>query len=197
MENSLFNQLSIEEKICFKIQNGDDTFIDDIQNEYACGPYGYKKVITNILGNSLDADECEVDVLSALWERFNKNHQPPENIRGYVRATARNMAIKRYNENKKKGYDSIPDNTPSRFDLENVFMTRELANEIGRFIRDIPNPLDRKMLVYRWRDKRSIKEISTITGVNYNTVTTKINRYKGKIAVHLIKRGFFNEDNFR
>lgn len=197
MENSLFEQLSVEEKICFKIQNRDETFIDDIENEYAYGPDGFKKVIKSILGDSQDAEECTVDVISALWEHFKKNPQPPRNIQGYVKRTARNMAYKRYNDNKKNISCPIPDYTISDFNLESVVMTKELADEIGWFIYDIPYRLDRKILLYKWFEKMSTKEIASIVGVNYNTVNTKINRYKIKIAKHLFERGFINEDNFR
>ena len=197
MENSLFKQLSIEEKICFKIQNGDETFVDDIKNEYACGPDGYEVVIKNILWDPHDADECAGDVLSALWEHFKKNPQPPGDIRSYVKKAARNMAYKRYNDNKKKDIYQIPEPTPSDFDLESIVMTKELADEIGKYIHNIPDRLDRKILIYKWYVKMSTKEIAGIVGVNYNTVNTKINRYKKKIAEHLIERGFINENNFR
>lgn len=187
-------QSSIDEEICFKIQNGDEAFINDIQRAYAYGYGGYKKIIGDILRNPSDAEECENDMLKALWAHFVKDPTPPKNLRSYVRVVAANMARTRYKQNKNKKIDQTElddgDDIPSKINVENIVMTKELANEIGIFIRDIQDPVDRKILIYRWFKEKSIQEIATITGINYNTVNTKINRYRRKMAAYLIERGF-------
>lgn len=153
-------------------------------------------VIRSVLENESDCEECENDVLLALWERI-----PPEKPRcfkAYMTGLARAIAINRYHAKARKKragseyavsleelYECFgsPDGTEE--EVENNL----LRDAIDRFV----SSLDRKrryVFVSRFCLSVPIAQIAKELGVSESTVFNDLRFIKKQLKEQLKKEGF-------
>ena len=63
----------------------------------------YRSILNGVLANAEDSEECENDLLIAVWNSIPPNS--PEYLSAYICKIARNVAINRYKKDKRKKRD--------------------------------------------------------------------------------------------
>ena len=187
-----------EEKIILKIRSGDETAITDIKNRYGIM---YINLMTKILQDKDEVSECENDFLLAIWNKIRavEMHELPKNFSGYIWKTARNKAIDRYksNKNRKKfitesiNQDDIDYRDPHN--IEDETLARIILQSIAHYVKNELSDEEYRLFTMRFVRCMDIDSIVKFTGLNINTVVSKLSRLKIKIKRHLIAEGYLNE----
>ena len=187
-----------EEKIILKIRSGDETAITDIKNRYGIM---YINLMTKILQDKDEVSECENDFLLAIWNKIRaaEMHELPQNFSRYIWTTARNKAIDRYrlNKNRKKfitesiNQDDIDYKDPHN--IEDEILARRILQSIAHYVKNELSDEEYRLFTMRFVRCMDIDSIVKFTGLNKNTVLSKLSRLKIKIKRHLIAEEYLNE----
>ena len=149
-------------------------------------------VIANQLGGFCDimtVEELSSDVFLSLWQ--NCNRISTINLKGWLGSTARNKA-KNYIRSKHIVYEELSEDTlicseDCLFDkLEQEEQNKLLHSEIQKL-----DESERNILIRYYYYNQSTKQISVETGINYETVKSKLNRSRKKLKDVFDKGGYF------
>ena len=151
-------------------------------------------VLSNILPNKEDREECVNDVLLALWNSIPP--QKPHNLRAYIGTASRNHAINRSsgaNAWKRGGNIRIvgEEFLDTLDDGSNLAEEFEL-NRAGKILNEVIGSLkkeDRKIFTMRFWLGLSYPEIAKQTGFGESRVKMSVSRTKKKLAERLKKEG--------
>ena len=153
-----------------------------------------KQIITNILGNDEDAQECLNDAYYAMWKAIPPNR--PDPLLPFVCRIARNIAINRYKHNTVKKRQSnyalcleeLSEFLSDPTSVEDALVLAELTSHINTFLDGI-TPLNRSIFVRRYVFFDSHEEIAKAVGLRENAVRTRLSRIKTELKQDLEKRG--------
>lgn len=111
-----------------------------------------------------------------VWEYTIVNNNTVYNMRAFLYKTANNLIIDEYRKKKSLSLETLREDgfEPVSTDHENM----ELAistKEVLKFIGEL-DPKYREVVVMRYVDDLSPKEIAEITGENKNNISVRINR---------------------
>ncbi len=154
-----------------------------------------KKIAKNIIGNSLDTEECVNDAYLGVW-----NTIPPQNpnpLITYVCKIVRNVAVKKYHTNtaikRNTSYDVSLDELENCFHelntAEDEYSLKLLSEEIDNFL----NTLDREnrvIFVRRYWYADSITDIAERVSINSHNVTARLYRIRENLKKYLKKAGY-------
>lgn len=149
----------------------------------------------NILGNSLDAEECVSDALLALW-----NAIPPEKpnpLRAYLLRIVRNISISKYHSNtagKRNSFydvalDELEDCLAGITSVEQEITARELSTLIDRFLGTLDED-SRMLFVRRYWYSDGIKDLAERFGITENNLSVRLSRIRSKLKKYLQKEGY-------
>ncbi len=152
-------------------------------------------ISNNILGNSLDAEECLSDALLAMW-----NAIPPEKpnpFRAYLFRIVRNISIARYHSNTSKkrnsfydvALDELGDCFAGKQSVEQEITARELSGLIDRFLETLDEE-SRMLFVRRYWYSDSIKDLAERFGTNPNNISVRLSCLRTKLRKYLQKEGY-------
>ena len=152
-----------------------------------------RRIALNLLGNRQDAEECENDVILAVWNTIPPNR--PVSLSAYVGKITRNIAV-----------DTIRKQTAKGRKCEGVVLIDELAECLPDT--DNPDPADdltlrdalqsffdglseedRAMMVRRYYNGEPTEAISLALGLKHSTVRVRLHRLREKLREHLEERG--------
>lgn len=154
-----------------------------------------RKIASNILNNSLDAEECVNDTYYAAWTTI-----PPQNpnpLKAYISRITRNIAIAKYHANNAKkrnstydvALDELEECIPARQSIEDEMAVKELTQAMESFL-DTLDKESRVMFVRRYWYSDSISDIAERFQLSNNNVTVKLSRIRGRLKKYLEKEGF-------
>lgn len=131
-------------------------------------------------GNRDTALDITQDTFTKVWEYYVENDNSVGHMRGFLYQVARNLIIDHY---RKKTSGSLEQLSETGFDPASE--EREILDdfEISEAM-DIINDLDpkyRDLIIYRYIEDLSIKEIAEITGDAENTISVRIHRGLEKV----------------
>lgn len=149
----------------------------------------------NILGTSLDAEECVSDALLALW-----NAIPPEKpnpLRAYLFRVVRNISISKYHSNiagkRNSFYDVALDELEGCLvgitSVEQEITARELSTLIDRFLGTLDED-SRMLFVRRYWYSDGIKDLAERFGITENNLSVRLSRIRSKLKKYLQKEGY-------
>lgn len=156
----------------------------------------YKKTATkiayNILGNTLDAEECVNDAYLGVW-----NTIPPQNpnpLKTYFYHIVRNLAIKKYHSNtaikRNSIYDVSLDELENCFGvLDDQFEIAEMVEIINKFLANVKKE-DRIIFVKRYWYSESISDIAKAMKTSNHNVSVRLSRTRKKLKEYLEKVGY-------
>lgn len=162
--------------------------LDELSRKYS---RLYKGILREMLGDERDVEECESDLLLALWNSIPPNR--PGSLPAYICKVARNIGINRlkYNKRQKRdcGYtialseldDCIPDRESDG---------REESGRIGSLLSDFIRNLDaetRILFVRRYVYLESVTSLAGRFGMSENHVSVKLFRARNKLKKVLEK----------
>ena len=155
----------------------------------------YKSILAKLLSNGEDVEECENDVLLAVWNSIPPNR--PENLSAYICKIARNVSINKFKYNtrtkRSKGYitaleelsECIPDKA-----AEGSFDKKAEQKEISEAISDFLRGMDaetRILFIRRYFYLESVTELSKRYGISENRISVKLFRTRAKLHKYLEK----------
>ena len=159
----------------------------------------YKSILAKLLSNGEDVEECENDVLLAVWNSIPPNR--PENLSAYICKIARNVSIYKFKyitrTKRSKGYitaleelsECIPDKA-----AEGSFDKKAEQKEISEAISDFLRGMDaetRILFIRRYFYLESVTELSKRYGISENRISVKLFRTRAKLHKYLEKEGIF------
>ena len=159
----------------------------------------YKSILAKLLSNGEDVEECDNDVLLAVWNSIPPNR--PENLSAYICKIARNVSINKFKYNtrtkRSKGYitaleelsECIPDKA-----AEGSFDKKAEQKEISEAISDFLRGMDaetRILFIRRYFYLESVTELSKRYGISENRISVKLFRTRAKLHKYLEKEGIF------
>ncbi len=153
----------------------------------------------NILHNKEDSDECVNDTWLNAWNAMPP--QRPGKLRMFLAKITRNLSFNRYNASRaeKRGGGEIPlvleelaECLASETDVENDLMTKELGESIRLFVKALPER-DAGIFLRRYFFTEPVSEIAERFGMTENNVMVILHRVRKKLKAHLIKEGYFDE----
>lgn len=152
------------------------------------------RIACNILGNSLDAEECTNDTYLALWNAIPP--VSPDPLAPYVYRTGRNTALKRWHRDTAKKRDSRYDVSLEELneclpgkDTEQLVDARELGRTMNRFL-DTNSKENRYIFIRRYWFVDSVGEIAKELHLKENAVSVRLNRIRSSLKEYLKKEGY-------
>ena len=151
-----------------------------------------RSLISHILPDRRDAEECWNNVFLALWRSIPPAQ--PENLKAYAAKTARNEALMVYRSNKAARIGSeVPIEElelflPSSAEGSGI----ELKEALERFLM-AQTPERRRVFLKRYWSFESVKEIAEAFGMSESKVTSLLFRTRSALKNFLVKEGFFYE----
>ena len=154
-----------------------------------------KMIAGNILGDSLDAEECVNDTYLAAWNTIPP--QKPNPLRTYLCKIARNIAVTRYHANtaqkRNSHYDIALDELEaclfSADNAESHVLAKELSHLLDRFLLDL-DKRSRVMFIRRYWYADPVSKIAEDFGMRPNSVSVQLSRTRTKLRKFLIKEGY-------
>jgi len=160
----------------------------------------YRSVLMGILGDDSDVEECESDLLFAVWNSIPPNS--PESLSAYVCRIARNIGINRYKKEKRKKrdggisvlLDELEDILP-QLDGEGYENDSKYDSQIiTRIIEEMLSEIDaeaRVLFVRRYIYTESVKALSDRFGLSERYIAVKLFRVRKKLKKKLEKEGIY------
>ena len=152
-----------------------------------------RSIITNILTDSRDVEECTNDTYLRIWNSIPP--QRPSRLDSYLARIARNVALDRYDYNTASmrhtgltlAYEELALYLPSR-DQETD--TVEFQTFLNRFLRGLPKT-SRMMFLRRYWYGENVGEIATAFGYSEEKVKSTLFRTRKKLREAMIKEGIY------
>ena len=182
-----------DSKITELFFNRDEDAVKKLDEKYGAL---FKKVASNILRDSRDAEECVNDAYLGVWCTIPPNK--PENLAAYVIRIVRNTAAKRYHSNcaKKRNsfYDTALDELCDCFacadDVERTLETREAIRLVNKFLEKADRQ-SRILFVKRYYYAEAVSDIARELGYDAHYVSVKLSRIRSKLKTYLIEKGVY------
>lgn len=152
----------------------------------------------NILGDSLDAEECVSDTYMAAWDAMPPHR--PGLLKAFLGKLSRRIAISRWrgkNAAKRKGMtelvlDELSDCVPGGCSPAEELELKELAAVIDGFLRSLPEA-ERLVFIRRYWYLDPIKDICARYGYSQSKVKTMLYRMRAALKFRLSEEGYIHE----
>ena len=149
----------------------------------------------NLLGNTLDAEECVNDTLLTAWNSIPP--QRPESLSAWLTATLRNHCMNRLRSNLalKRGGGAVQGQLEELDEVltgadstEAMADARELGRLLNAFVGRLPRT-DRTLLLGRYLYGESYYSLSHKLGLSESACEMRISRLRKKLRAFLKKEG--------
>ena len=170
----------------------DESGLEQIKKQYKAY---YETIISQIIDSPEDCEECVSDVLIALWNSIPPND--PENLKGYIARTARNVAIARFRKNNAhirtgdriaSTIEELQDIIPDKMNIENEIIFKELTDSINTFLCS-RSERDRAIFINRYYYFRPAAEIAMDFHMGEGHVRMILSRIRKDLKKHLNMEG--------
>ncbi len=164
---------------------------DEAAIEETSGKYGAlcRRIALNILGNELDAEECENDTYLSLWQSIPP--KKPKSLSGYAAKIVRNHALRRLeymNAQKRRAVLLPAEELAELIGEETDYAAEELAELISDFLRGVSED-ERRVFVRRYFAFEPLEKISADLGFSVGKIKSMLFRMRNKLRVYLEKEG--------
>lgn len=179
-------------------QARDETAISAVSRKFGnyCGT-----VISGILKNPQDAEECLNDTWMRAWETIPPHE--PRNLAAFMATIAKNISLNRYKDThaKKRGsgeislvLEELTECCSRNSNVEKEYEHKLLVEAVNEFLRSLPKD-KRDIFVLRYWFCLSTKEITKKIGAaNRSSVSVTLMRTRKALAKFLKKQGFLEEE---
>ena len=187
-ERSIMDDNRIIELLFERAENA----LDEVSHKYS---RLYKGIIRDVLSDECDVEECENDVLMAVWNTIPPNR--PDSLSSYICKIARRIGINRfkYNTRQKRntGYivmlSELDDCLPADEPIDDGDERSELIRSVlSNFIRSL-DPETEILFVRRYMYLESVADLARRFELDENRVSVKLYRARKKLKKVLEKEG--------
>ena len=152
-----------------------------------------RSIISNILPDSRDVEECTNDTYLRVWNSIPPQY--PARLDSYLSRIARNVALDRHDYNTASmrstgltlAFEELALYLPSRGDDTDALEFRVFLN---RFLRSLPKTA-RVMFIRRYWYGESIAQIAGAVGCSEEKVKSALFRTRNKLREAMIKEGVY------
>ncbi len=156
-----------------------------------------RKILSNILDDPQDTEECVNDTYMELWKTIPPRR--PDDLGAFACGTARFIGISRYRANsakKRNGYydtalDELEGILCSPANVEAEFDAKELSSYINSFLGMLPYD-DRYIFVRRYWYSDPVSDIAADMGISPHAVSVRLFRLRGRLKKYLRKEGLIS-----
>lgn len=164
---------------------------DEAALEETSAKYGAlcRRIAMNILGNELDAEECENDTYLSLWHSIPPKN--PKSLSAYAAKIVRNHALRRleYANAQKRRAVLLPTEELAELVGESVdYAAEDLAGLISEFLRSSTEE-ERRIFVRHYFSFETLEKISADEGFSVGKIKSMLFRMRNKLRVYLEKEG--------
>ena len=153
-----------------------------------------KAVVSNILGNAQDVEECQNETYFHVWTKIPPTR--PDHLGAYVCRIARNISLKRYHadsaQKRNSHYDvaleELEGTIPALSSVETEYDAKELTACLNRFLADLRQD-DRYLFLRRYWYGDRTAEIASNLGITPHTASVRLFRLRLKLQNYLQKEG--------
>lgn len=148
-----------------------------------------RKITRTILGNDLDAEECENDTYLSLWNSIPPAR--PRRLSAYGAKIARNHALRRLeymNAQKRRAVLLPTEELAELIGVEEDRSAGELAKLISEFLRGVTDD-ERRVFVRRYFSLEPLEKISADEGFSVGKIKSMLFRMRQKLRIYLNKEG--------
>lgn len=167
-----------------------DGAIDALQQKFGglC-----KSIISNILSDVRDVEECINDTYLRVWNSIPP--QKPARLDSYLARIARNIALDRYdyntagvrNTNLTLAFEELAACLPAG---ENETASAQFRHFINRFLRDLPK-VSRMIFIRRYWYGESISQIANACSCSEEKIKSSLFRTRNKLRQAMIKEEIY------
>lgn len=134
--------------------------------------------------NPEDAEECVSDVLVTAWRSAGKLAEKERPLQGWLALTARNAAIDRWRQLRRKSTEQLPEDLAGDWLLEQGSDAEELIAEL---VAGLSQP-DREIFLRRYYLLQSGREIARCVGMQEHTVNMRLFRGRERLRRQFLER---------
>ena len=171
-----------------RLKRHDEAAFEEVMNKYL-------PLVSNIVYNigrdrlsKEDMEETISDIFVILWNNTDKIIEGK--LQGYLCRIARTKALDRLSKHKKPQTLDIEElEIQSDFSMEVTAEIDDMAEILQILIDELPEP-DREIMLRYYYFQQTAPMISEITGINKETVKSKLRRTKEKLRQKLKERGY-------
>lgn len=153
-----------------------------------------KNVVSNILKDAQDMEECCNDTYLTVWNTIPPAR--PVHLGAWCCRIARNLSLKRCDYNvagKRNGYydvalDELEATIPALSTVESEYDAMELTKYLNIFLKNL-NRADRYLFLRRYWYGEKINDIAEILGMTPHTASVRLFRLRRKLQDYLKKEG--------
>ena len=147
----------------------------------------YKRILREVVSEEVDVEECENDVLLAVWNSIPPNR--PQSLPAYICKIARHVGIDklRYNTRQKRssGYtvalSELEECLPANHSNENADESSEVIRFVlKKFLQEL-DPETEILFVRRYMYLESVAELAKRFELSENRVSVKLYRARKKL----------------
>ena len=168
--------------------------IKETRNKY--GRYCYA-IAYKILGNDLDAEECESDTYFAAWNSIPP--AKPTALSVFLGAITRRLSLDRWRRQyaEKRGHGEtalslceLEECIPAGKSIDEAMEEKELSAAISDFLRKLPQA-QTSVFIRRYWYFDSVSDIAERYGFSESKVKMMLKRTRDQLLMKLEKEGFF------
>lgn len=173
----------------------DERALSEVKTKYS---RLYRSMLREALNDESDIEECENDVLVALWNSIPPN--APDDLASFICKIARRIGINRYKYNTREkrggGYtvmlseleDTIPDRTPeANIGFEDGEAVKKIISE---FLASLDKET-RVLFVRRYFYMESVGSLAERFEMKENAISVRLSRARKKLKQMLMKEGIY------
>lgn len=142
-------------------------------------------IITPILSNPQDRDECISEISLRLWEKIHLYDESKSNFLTWLTAFVKNTALNQAKKNAKHGdyedikemEDSIPSNNPTP---EQIVLQKEREKELLKVLNTL-KPQDKLIFYRKYYYMQSTEQIAVELGTTIRAIEGKLYRIKRQL----------------
>lgn len=144
------------------------------------GPF-LRYIISSILSNASDAEECFSEVSAKLWEKRDGFNAEKGTIKSWLSAIARNTAINFRRDKERKSTSELTDDVPSQeMSPEEHVLAEEKRQELARALREL-SAFDRALVYRKYYYRQSMAQIAAELSMTERAVEGRLYRLKQKL----------------
>ena len=182
------NVTAVDDAWVAAMRSGDQSALGHIVDKYTAY---VGTIVWNIVRDKLskaDAEEIISDVFIALWSNVDKVREGK--LKGYLSSVARRRALNALRRPKPETYFDddvihIPIEGP-----EDESIRQEEYAALVQTVGDLPEP-DRTIFIRHYFLCQKAAEIAKTSGINVNTVKSKLRRGRERLRQELTEGGYF------
>lgn len=149
-----------------------------------------RNIISQLIDDSEEVDECFNDVLLTLWKKIPPDI--PQKFCCYIGRIARNISIdafRRKKKNESQLLSELTDCIPSCEDVQKTVEANELSEIIDNWLMTLSKS-DRALFVKRYWYGDSVSKLSKEVGCKENTLTVRLLRLRRSLKEFLEGEGY-------